>query len=352
MSLAALLLALLPAGDAVVRVEIYGPARQRFGDAQDWARRFAEEDVRITVGVQRPGLDYGVFEKARGPLRFVTVRAELTADGALRLPDRTLKPGDGRTFKAWLDGLKVYGAAGNPAGQPGWGLSATDWIPLCRDAAKLGDPLPDATVGTVLERLATVTGREVRRDDAVDTSAACQPPPASVSVGVGTAIALRSVELGLTPSRTPSGDVVWSVGPLADEAAAWPAGWTMTPDANRGRAFPTLYDEGELPRTATLRDYLPRMQTMTGVPHVPLRRDLAEWKPEWEAVDTSVQPPKGRPVIVLNRMLRRNRLTTRTVWDDGGRAFLLIRPSNGQVDPPPRELRPPAVAAVDPVSSD
>ena len=351
MTFAALLLLLLPAGDAVVRVELYGPARQRVGESQQWARRFAEEDVRVTVAVQRPGVDYGVFEKTRGTLRFVTVRAELTHEGSLRLPDRTLRPTDLRGFRNWLDGLKVYGAAGDPAGQPGWGLSAGDWVPLCRDAAQLADPLPGATVGAVIERLEETTGREVRHD-AVDTLAPCQSPPASVSVGVGTAIALRSAGLGLSPVRTPSGEVAWAVGRLDDEKAAWPAGWTMTTGADRGRAFPTLYDDVGLPREPTLQTYLPRLQTATDVPLVPLQKDLADWKPQWPGVDTSLLPPKGRPIIVLNRVLRRNRLTTRTVWDDAGRGFVLIRPSNGQPDPAPRELRPPAVGALDPTDGE
>ena len=86
----------------------------------------------------------------------------------------------------------------------------------------------------------------------------------------------------------------------------------------------------------------------TKIPHVPLDADLKSFQPAWRDVDTSLLPVKGRPILVVNRVLRKNRVTTRLVWDDAGRAFILVRPSDGQPDPKPRDLRPPAVQAVDP----
>lgn len=333
--------------EAIVRVELIAPARGSLTSSQQWARVFAKHDVRVTVRSSRPGDELGVVEDPKGRLRFVTVTAALDNGGEIRLPGQRYSLADRRAVDKWIAGLKTFGAAGTPDESLGYGLTPTQWRDVCLRAARTAPTTPQSpTVADVLRRLSDATGLSVDADalTARQSQRPCDRPDEMLSVGVGSAIALHAAELGIRPRRQPDGSVRWVVEEWSDEA--WPLGWAVPKGTPRMPVVGAAFQRTQMPDVATLADLLPALAEQTGVPHVPLSRELSESLPQWREVPSVVRPV-GAPAMELVRLLRAHRLTREFRWDDAGRGFVIARGQDMLRVATPREVRPPAVLAAE-----
>ena len=121
--------------------------------ARDWIAILGKLDVVVTVRSGRPDDKLGVTEgKGGGALRTVRVVGALDSKGRLVLPDQTFTEDDAGKLAEWINDLRVYGAQGNPGGQPVWGLTkrAIRWPDSYRAQKPFAAETKDVTVAKVV----------------------------------------------------------------------------------------------------------------------------------------------------------------------------------------------------------
>lgn len=315
--LIALAVGLDAADRTTVRVEIVLPNSGR-GQlaAQHWTRVIGERDYRVST-VRRGRQPPGIEESNRGRLRTVLVTFAMDAEGTLQLPDRTFARGREQSVIDFLEERQLYGAAGRPGDQPRFGLSDDAFETLADSLAR--PAAAAASVADLAQTLATVTGCEVRLDDAVRSSESFPRPPA-IAQGTAAAWQLGQAGLVLVPTRLPDGTTELRID-LADErTAAWPIGWEIPDVVPPARVAPKLFEKMEYPIGATHpTQFLEAVSASTRVPVLTLRPF-----PKDTVVET--QSSGRRPYAALKRIAVRNRLHRGLFVDDAGRPFFRIGP--------------------------
>ena len=202
--------------------------------ARDWIDIFGKLDVVVTVRSGRPDDKIGVTEsKGGGALRTVRVVGALDSKGRLVLPDQTFTEDDAGKLSAWIKDLRVYGAQGNPGGQPVWGLTKEQFGVI---HSALKKPLAAETKDVTVAKI--VTQFDVPREYPIAfTSAAAarlkergihahvSQSLTGVSQGTALAVLLAEQGLGFHPRRLPDGKIELTVATLAEAGKVWPVGW-------------------------------------------------------------------------------------------------------------------------------
>lgn len=331
----------------ILNLEILAPRGQLGLESQQWARIFEDIGVPVRIRTKFPTDEVDITERSRGTLRIVTAVGELNRDGSVTFPkDRKFTLRQRPELARWIEGLKVYGAAGRPEDEEGWGLTRQGLMALEVAFAQQALVPETPTAANVIQALGTVTAIPVRvepdaRDYLVDS---CQWPGGPLAVGTSTAIALESVGLGFKPRRLPTGATEIVVVVKVDDSV-WPPGWVIPRGVSPGKFVPGLFAMTEMPiDDVTIVDFIKTMAASTGERLVPLRGELDAQAPDWQSTVVPASFRPIQPILPLTRVLRKVRLTREYRLDDARAPFVLIRvqdPRRQAVNP---VTPPPAVA--------
>lgn len=326
-----ILAAVVSAGDpgkTSIDVELLAPPGRMVLESQRWARRFKDLGLSVRIRSRRADDKPDLTEKVRGRLRFVKLVGELKADGSIAFPgNKVFQPDSTAALATWIRGIKVYGAAGAPDGQAGWGLTPAGHRELGTLMARTPVRPSALAARDVVASLSSVTGLQTRFDPSAAEYATdiCQWPEASLAVGTVTAAALESVGLGFAPVRLPSGATELLIQPQ-DDQTTWPVGWVIPAGTPPAGVVPPLFALAELSReTQSLPDFLANVTSKTGVEIVTLRGELDAQLPKWKTIDIAGNTRPIQPILPLAKTLRIQRMSKEYRLDDKGAPFLLIR---------------------------
>ncbi|MBS0260558.1 MAG: hypothetical protein JSS02_01270 [Planctomycetes bacterium] len=202
--------------------------------ARDWADLFSRLETVVTVRNSRVEDKLGVTEtKVNNSLRNVHVVGVIDPKGRLILPDQVLSLEDSSKVTNWVKDLRMYGAQGNPKGQPVWGLTKEQFATI---HATLKKPLTVETKDVPVSQV--VAGFEIPPEHPlVFTQAATRALKdrgenarvaqsfKGVSQGTALAALLADQGLGFRPRRLPDGKIELSVATRDEARDVWPVGW-------------------------------------------------------------------------------------------------------------------------------
>lgn len=203
--------------------------------AQQWGEIFRR--VGATVRIRQAIISdrAEITETTRGSVRLVKAVGLLEQNGSIIFENRRFRQSQTASLGEWIRELKTYGAQGNDAGKPGFGLTRAQFDGVFRTLSRkvLQDPagldLPTALTKIDLpaslplrmtpEALTLLKGSSTRR--------AAAEGLVGLSRGTVIAILLNDAGLGFRPGRTPEGNLELRVRPINKETAAWPIGWPL-----------------------------------------------------------------------------------------------------------------------------
>ena len=328
--------------------------------ARQWREALAALEIDASIRTARPLDELGAAEQTGGGLRTVTATGRLTDDGALAFGDRRFEPGDRRGLAAWAAALETHGAAGDPAGQPLWGLSGAQFREVFE---ALAAPAPagfaaagGGTAGAALSALDLPPNLPVAISDeaaarlaapAADGAHAAGGALPALSKGTAMAVALARRGLAFRPTRTPAGSLELTIVPRpaadapvpvpgtgatpggepAEPVGAWPVGWRPAAGPARVAAAPGMFSLAtvgvpEGPLTA----FAAAVERASGVPVV-----LDESALRAAGVDPAramVSVPAGRSTWLkaVRFAVAEHRLQSELRQDEAGRGFLWVTP--------------------------
>ena len=301
--------------------------------SQTWGRVFDRLGQRVRIKTGGIEEDPRISETIRGPLRTVLVVGTIDRRGTLSFPGRTFNAGDEKSLGEWLDELKVYGAQGNPAGKPRWGLNTEQFKQVFELLAEnvetdlKGQPLIDAarSLGFGIEV-------PLRIHDSVGAKWKSETAPLTVlqdvrglSRGSALAVLLNDHGLCFRPVRTPAGPIELVVTDKAQTPDGWPMGWEPRPDVQRSEYAPALFEFGpvgflERPVTETFEEA--RMQTGTAI--VLDLPALMQKEVDLTQKTYGVPQKKTAWILVLQNALTGTNLRPHIRIDEAGRGFIVV----------------------------
>ena len=330
--------------------------------ARRWRETFNSLDTATSVRTGRPGDELGVTETAGVGLRTVTATGRLTPGGDLVFADRRFSPRDRRALAEWVTSLSTHGAAGDPSGQPMWGLSDAQFR-TAYEALSAGPPKEFAaasggTLGPALLALELPPTMPVRFTDEANVklratggeerNAPNDGPLPGFSKGTTFAALLARRGLAFHPHRLPSGRLELTVVPrpagdeltpipgsaaaaepgAASPTGAWPVGWKVQDGPGRLAAAAGIYTLTNVGlRESTLNDFAVAAGAASGVP---VLLDVAALRgagvdPAKETV--SVPPGRGTWDKAVRYAVAEHALKSELRRDEAGRGFLWITPA-------------------------
>lgn len=204
--------------------------------AQQWLKIFETLDCDFSVRSATVSDKVQVTERTQSGLREVRVVGRLDPQGRLQFAGRQFTDGETDKLKKWLGELKQYGAQGDPAGQPLWGLTKPQFEQLF---AALGTPVKESLQGLKLDEALAQIGlpKEFPLQLSDKAKLALKEPTRGdklvreslegVSVGTAFASLLREYGLGFQPRRGTTGTVELVMVDLAEPGQCWPVGWPL-----------------------------------------------------------------------------------------------------------------------------
>jgi hypothetical protein len=324
----------VPALKTTVRFELLAT---QFGpdlSAHRWAELLDQAGASVTVR-QPVGDDaLGVTETVRGSLRWVTVVAELNADGQVIVPGRQFALSELGRLREWVDELKLYGAQGAPEGQPLWGMTPTQFEAVFN---ALSTPIaadPDGQpFATAVSQLGLPASLPLRFHSSVPqaTSAARHPVRQRLSgMSCGTALAavLSDEGLGYRPLRTPDGAIELVVQPIADIPDPWPVGWEPKEETTfRGNLAPALFQRIPVGfENVLLEDVLSGIAQVAETPIVIDRFAAQAAGVDLSTIRVSYPRKTAAWITVINAVVLSNRMRQQLRTDERGTAFVHVIP--------------------------
>ncbi len=303
--------------------------------SQNWGRVFDQLGRRVRIKTAGGEEDLSIRETVRGSLRTVLIAGRIDRRGALVFKGRTFQPGEERALRDWLDELETYGAQGNPAGQPRWGLTSEQFQSLFESLAAdvsielEGQPLVDA-----VRTLGFGTDIPIRVSEAAAGKWASGQNPLIVRQDVrgltrGSALALLLNDHGLCfrPLRTPGGAIDLVILDRAATPDPWPIGWEPRPDVPRSDYAPGLFAFdliGFLDRPVT--ETLAEARKRAGCPIVIDLPGVARKDIDLSQRTFGLSQKKTAWILVLQPALGGTGLVPQIRVDEAGRGFVLIGP--------------------------
>ncbi|NNJ27494.1 hypothetical protein [Alienimonas chondri] len=323
-----------------------------------WRESLAALGADTSVRTGRPGDSIGVTENVGVGLRTVIATGRLTSNGALEFPGQSFQPSDRQALSDWVDSLTTHGAAGDPNGQPLWGLSQTQFRAVF---TALSAPSPaefvavsDGPIGPALLALELPPTLPVRFSAAAKAKLA-GPDPAlgdgalpAFSKGAALAAALARRGLAFHPARTPAGSLELAIDlrPPGDEltaipgtaeaevagaeppAGAWPVGWRTAAGPGRLAAAGGLFTLTTLGvRESTLNDFAKAVEAESGVPVVMDVAALRSVGVDPAADTVSVPPGRGTWDKAVRYAVAEHALKSELRRDEAGHGFLWVTPA-------------------------
>ncbi|MEM9702484.1 MAG: hypothetical protein AAF907_08580 [Planctomycetota bacterium] len=329
--------------------------------ARRWREALGSLGVDASVRTGRPGDEIGVSESVGVGLRTVTATGRLTPGGTLAFPDRQFAPTDRPALKKWVESLNTHGAAGDPSGQPLWGLSPSQFRTVF---AALAEPAPagfaEASNGPLVPAMLALKlppALPVRFTEAARTKLA-QPDAARdgrlprLSKGASLAVLLARRGVAFHPTRTEQGrlEIVIDVRPggdalvpipdaTANRAArdedepeaptgSWPVGWDVSDGPTRLAAAGGLFALSSLsvPET-TLNDFGAAVEAKCGVPVVLDVAALRAAGVDPATATVNVPPGRGNWEKAVRYAVAEHALKSELRRDEAGRGFLWVTPA-------------------------
>ena len=343
-----------------VRVVVLVDGAAGLLSARRWRDALGGLGTDVSVRTAGPRDELGVTEEAGTGLRTVTATGGLTPDGGLSFGTKRFDIGQRRELLAWVRSLQTHGAAGDPSGEPLWGLSPTTFRAVHR---ALAEPSPDdfaaraggGTVGAAVAALELPAGLPVRltaEAEAVlaDPAARATDDGALPPLSKGTALAVLLARRGLAfrPARTPAGAVELTVvpRPAADPllpapgaeglkadgptaaAAAWPVGWAVADGPGRLSAAPGLFGLTTVGvRRSSLTEFAAAAAAAGGTPVVLDAAALRAAGIDPNAATAEVPRGRGSWNTALRYAFAEHRLKTELRRDEAGRGFVWVAPA-------------------------
>lgn len=306
------------------------------------AWRTTLEELDVTLSTRKPILDDKprIEQQMLGTLRKITIMAILTRDGSIKTDRRTFAQKDVAALKEWIDELRVYGAQGAPQGQPLWGLSELQFNPLYDTLSQpLGVELKGKTLGEILPLIPGKERYQWRVAEAAALAISKRPEDRRVvrqsvgrfTIGTALAMALRDLELGFHPRRTPAGDIELLIEPLPEKlqtpqmetADFWPVGWAVK--ASPQKLAPGLFDiQAMMLDGIPLGDVLVKAQMES---KVPIHFDFAAIdRGNIDIVTPLVKYPARKTSwsVAIRGAVSQVGLSRELLQDEGGHAFVWI----------------------------
>lgn len=348
LSIAVLVISADDASKTLVSIELLAPRGAMGLESQQWARVFDELDVTVRIRAQQLDDKVEIAEKQRGSLRFVTARGVLRNDGSIAFSNgKSFTLANTAQLKSWLDGVRVYGAAGTPEENEDWGLTASGQSKLGRSLAQTATPPKTMDALGVAEHLQASAGMAVRFTEEARRHRydECLWPTGSIAIGTAAAAAFESVGLGFAPQRLPNGGSELVVD-VRDEAKHWPVGWAIPRGTPPGLFAKSLFDTVQLTGLSrTLPTYFSEIAKTTSVPIIVLRGEVDAQLPDWHSIPVPVGQRASAPVMTLTRVVRKNGMSYAYRLDDAGTPFVAIRVQDSRRQAINAKSPPPAVAA-------
>ncbi|MBA4029424.1 MAG: hypothetical protein C0478_00660 [Planctomyces sp.] len=314
------------------------------------AWRATLEEMDVTLSTRKPILDDKprVEQQMLGTLRKITIVATLTRDGSIKTDRKTFAQRDVAALKEWIDELRVYGAQGTPQGQPLWGLSELQFNPLYDALSQpLGVELKGKSLAEVIAAIPLKDRFPLRVSEQASLSLSKRPEEHRLvrqttgrfTIGTALALALRDLELGYRPRRTPAGEIELVVDPLPeklptlviDNADFWPVGWPVK--LGPQKLAPGLYDIQAMQLDGmTLGEVLIKAQAEG---KVPIHFDFAAIdRAGIDVVTPKVKYPSRKTSwsIAVRGCVSQAGMSRELLQDEGGHPFLWIYKNPSSID--------------------
>ena len=266
----------------------------------------------------------------QGPQRRARVVAVLAGE-SLQLPNGRVRRGDLAAMRAWLTKLEAGDDATSDDPQAAFGLSQRD---LQRLQNQLAAPLTEETAGIGLReflvRCETATGVALVMSRAaegqVPEDATVRDSMTGLASGTAAAAALRTLSLGMVPTRQSDGSLRLQIEPLRADLETWPVGRSV--DGPITQAVPKLSDRIPVEMNGvTLAKALRALQPRMDVPMLIDYGHLTGPKSDLNQVIVNVPANRSRYKAIFDRILSKASLQLQVRTDDGGRPFLWIQPT-------------------------
>jgi hypothetical protein len=302
--------------------------------AREWVEVLGKLDVVVTVRTGRPDDKLGVTEsKGGGALRTVRVVGALDSKGRFLLPDQTFTQDDSQRLSAWIKDLRVYGALGDPGGQPVWGLTKEQFgvihTALKKPLASDTKDVPVAKAVTMFqvppEHPIVFTAAAARSLKGRGERAQVSQSLAGVSQGTALAVLLAEQGLGFYPRRLPDGKIELSACTLDESREIWPVGWPREreiPDtAPALLQFKTIDLDDE-----PLDEILEAISSQIRLPILIDRAGLAAKQVDLAEVKITYPLKKTTWITAIKEFTFKAKAKAEVLLDEAGQPFLYIVP--------------------------
>ncbi|HEY3963832.1 MAG TPA: hypothetical protein VGM05_04695 [Planctomycetaceae bacterium] len=303
--------------------------------ARDWIAILGKLDVVVTVRNGRPDDKLGVTEGkgGGGALRTVRVVGALDSKGRLVLPDQTFTEDEAGKLSAWINDLRIYGAQGNPGGQPVWGLTKEQFGVIHTALKKpLAAETKDVTVAKVVtlfelprEHPIAFTTAAARRLKERGERAVVSQSLTGVSKGTALAVMLAEQGLGFHPRRLPDGKIELTVGTSDETREAWPVGWPL--ERGTPETAPALLQFKTIDLDAEPLDQV--LEAVSGQIKLPILIDRAGLAAkDIDLADVKITYPlkKTTWITALKEFTFKAKAKIEVLVDEAGQPFLWIVP--------------------------
>lgn len=320
-----------------VRVELITDRRGAPLAAQRWARNFERFRVPLRIRRELGGERTSVKEQTTGSLRRVTVIGRLERSGRILVPGKAFSPGNPAALGKWLEGLRAFGAQGDPKGQPAFGLSQGHFKQLFEVLAQpvkadlSGQSLTEAIRSLQIPPSYPLVLGPVGK---ATTKVPLRTNGYGISRGATLAAILSAGGFAFHPRRTPAGRVELVIDVKDAETRSWPLGWP--PRLTRLRTAPSLFKIVPVNlNQSPLLEVIDAIAIKTEVPMLIDHHAIAASKLELDSLTVTVPPKKTSWFQLQKAITNPHHLTRDLRVDEAGKPFVLvtvIRPKRVRLD--------------------
>ncbi|MFP6769950.1 MAG: hypothetical protein VB859_17370 [Planctomycetaceae bacterium] len=321
-----------------VRVELITDRRGAPLAAQRWARIFQRFRVPLRVRRELGSERTSVEEQTTGSLRRVMVIGRLERSGRILVPGKTFSPANSTALGKWLEGLRTFGARGDPKGQPSFGLSQGQFQELFETLAQpvkadlSGKPLSEA-----IRSLQIPSSYSLQLGPITDKTTAKVPPRTNghgLSRGSTLAAILSAAGLAFHPRRTPTGRVELVIGARAAATRSWPLGWPLR--LTRLKTAPSLFKivPVNLDKSPLL-EVIDAIAVKTEVPMLIDHHAIGTTRLKLNSLTVTVPAKKTSWFQLQKTITNPHHLTRDLRIDESGKPFVLvtvIQPKRARLD--------------------
>ncbi|QDU81171.1 hypothetical protein Pla110_29090 [Polystyrenella longa] len=319
-----------------IEFELLTGARGQDVTARQWYDFFSDLmiplRIRQTIGKEEPS----ITEEIRNGVRHIHIVGVVEINGDVKLTAGRAKQNEKEKFKTWIASLKEYGALGDPAGKPLWGLSEEQYAfvrlelstnvkadlkksNFAEGLSRIGLPaaLPVVLTDETKNHLRNVDLREFQFPENLG----------GISLGSSLAIFLREFGLGFAPTRLPDGRIVLTIDPLEEDGTQWPVGWDW--EGYPKQIAPSFYARTTVRvRDFTLNEFIEFIEKGTGIPIVIDHNNFRAIQLNPDDLKLTIRPDVTAWNLLLNKGLSPLRLRAERRIDETGKPFLWVGPTS------------------------